>query len=80
MIFTQPKSTEANTDKCQWKVRSGVRVNPRQEAMEEMTQGLIEGVCFWRDRIKQRERQSDQHKVRGSREAEADAGTTRLPK
>lgn len=44
MIFTQLKSTEANTDKCQWKVRSGVWVNPQWEATEELTQGLIEGV------------------------------------
>lgn len=44
MIFTQLKSTEANTDKCQWKVRSGVSVNPQWRAVEELTQRLIEGV------------------------------------
>lgn len=56
MIFTQLKSTEANTDKCQWKVMSGVQVNPQWEAAEELTQGLIEGArltAWLRDREEQ---------------------------
>lgn len=34
----------ANTDECQQKVRSVVRVGPQREAAEEFTRGLIVGV------------------------------------
>lgn len=49
------KSTVANTDECQQKVRSAVRVSPQREAAEEFTRGLIEGVRVtpvgWREHL-----------------------------
>lgn len=43
MMLTHLKSTEANVDERQRKVRSGTRVNQKTQAAEALTHELIEG-------------------------------------